>query len=74
MKRIHSSLNTIELSMLKDMLERENIECIIKQENLSQLAGIMSPGHCMAELWILNDEDEDKAQEILNEYLKGIVG
>lgn len=74
MKRIHSSLNTIELSMLKDMLERENIECTIKQENLSQLAGIMSPGHCMAELWILHVEDEEKAQEILDEYLKGIEG
>lgn len=67
MKRIHSSLNTIELSLLKDMLERENIDCTIKQENLSQLAGIMSPGHCMAELWILNDKDEEKAQEVMND-------
>ena len=47
MLRIHSSQNTIELSLLKDMLERENIECTIKQENLIQLAGIMSPGHCI---------------------------
>jgi len=65
MKRIHSSLNTIELSMLKDHLDREDFECIIQQENLSQLAGIMSPGHCMAELWILNDEDEEKALKVL---------
>ncbi|GEM_PF-4108958 len=48
MKRIHSSLNAIELSLMKDMLERESIDCTIKQDNLSQLAGIMSPGHCKA--------------------------
>jgi hypothetical protein len=68
---VHSSLNTVELSMLKDMMEREGIDCILKQENLSALAGIMSPGHCMAELWILND-DEIKAQEFVDEYLEGI--
>jgi hypothetical protein len=72
MKRIHSSLNTVELSMLKDMMEREGIDCILKQENLSALAGIMSPGHCMAELRILNDDDEIKAQEFVDEYLEGI--
>lgn len=71
MKRIHSSLNTVELSMLKDMKEREGIDCILKQENLSALVGIMSPGHSMAELWILND-DEIKAQEFVDEYLEGI--
>ena len=69
---VHSSLNTVELSMLKDMMEREGIDCILKQENLSTLAGIMSPGHCMAELWILNDDDEIKAQEFVDEYLEGI--
>jgi hypothetical protein len=74
MIRIHSSLNTVELSMLKDTLEREGIDSIIKQENLSALAGIMSPGHCMAELWILNDKYFDKAQEMVDEYLKGIKG
>lgn len=54
---------------------QDGIVSIIKQENLSALAGIMSPGHCMAELWILNDEDEsdeEKAQEIVDEYVKGI--
>lgn len=70
MKRIHSSLNTVELSMLKDMMEREGIDCILKQENLSALAGIISPAHCMAELWLLNDEQLEKAQEIIDEYLK----
>ena len=74
MIRIHSSLNTVELSMLKDTLEREGIDSIIKQENLSAFAGIMSPGHCMAELWILNDKYFDKAQEMVDEYLKGIKG
>jgi hypothetical protein len=34
----------------------------------------MSPGHCMAELWILNDKYFDKAQEMVDEYLKGIKG
>jgi hypothetical protein len=70
MKRIHSSLNTVELSMLKDMMEREGIDCILKQENLSALAGIMSPAYCMAELSLLNDEQLEKAQEIIDEYLK----
>jgi hypothetical protein len=70
MKRIHSSLNTVELSMLKDMMEREGIDCILKQEKLSALAGIMSKAHCMAELWLLNDERLEKAQEIIDEYLK----
>ena len=54
---------------------QDGIVSIIKQENLSTLAGIMSPGHCMEELWILNDEDEsdeEKAQEIVDEYVKGI--
>ncbi len=69
MKRIHSSLNTVELSMLKDMMEREGIDCILKQENLSALAGIMYPGHSMAALWILH-ADEIKAQEFVDEYLE----
>ena len=74
MKRIHSSLNTVELSMLKDMMEREGIDCILKQENLSALAGIMYPAHCMAELWLLNEEQLEKVQEIVDEYLIGIKG
>ena len=56
---------------------QDGIVSIIKQENLSALAGIMSPGRCMAELWILNDEDEsdeEKVQEIEDAYLKGIKG
>ena len=58
--------------MLEDIMEQKGINSTIKQENLSQLAGIMSSGNCMAELYILNYEAEEKTCESFDNYCKGI--
>lgn len=69
MKLIRQSLQIAELHMLKGLLEKSGIDCDVKRENITGLAGRIPMAECLAELWIINDEDFENAQKILNTYL-----
>jgi hypothetical protein len=65
LKKIYTSTNLAECSLRKGVLESHGIRCIIKNELLSPLAGVVPAPEVWPELWILDDEKLDEALELL---------
>jgi hypothetical protein len=53
------------IQLLKSTLEETGIESTIRNESLSVALGDIPFTECLPALWILNDEDYQKAEEIL---------
>jgi hypothetical protein len=56
------------VAQLKDVLEAEGIPCLIKNENLSGIAGEVPFAETFPELWIQNDSDLSRAASIKAEW------
>ena len=67
MKQIYSSNNLQYCLFLKEILESEGIQCMIRNEYLSNLAGELPVEQTWPELFILDDSDILKAEKILAE-------
>jgi hypothetical protein len=70
MKKLMTVNNLIECDMFKGILEAEGIPCFIKNEytSLSAGAGWTGPlGFAAPELWVIDDDQFDKAEELLRE-------
>lgn len=65
MKRVYSSFNRIAVHHARNLLEAEGIHALVKNEFLSSAMGELPPAECQAELWVLKEEDEPRAAEIL---------
>ncbi|MBN3040514.1 MAG: DUF2007 domain-containing protein [Candidatus Omnitrophica bacterium] len=69
MKLLYKSLKVAELHIIKGLLESYGIECEVKREEITGFAGQIPWSECLAELWVLNDQDFEKAEKILKEQL-----
>ena len=69
MKKIYSSQDRLMTGHMKNILENEEIECIIKNEHLSSILGEIPPIECWAEVWIVGDSQYDRAFQIVEEAL-----
>jgi putative signal transducing protein len=54
--------------IVKGLLEKAKIPCMIRNEHLSMALGELAPSECSPELWILNDEDYPRAREIVDAW------
>jgi hypothetical protein len=54
-----------KLQLLKGLLDEEEIPYEMRNEGLSVAMGEIPFTECMPEIWIINDEDFPKAQELL---------
>ena len=66
MKQISLLPQGPELEMLKSMLEDAGVQCLIKNEQLSQ---VFPATPFNVELWVANDEDFPRAQELCQAWL-----
>ena len=55
---------------IRDILEEEGINCMIKNLNLAGAMGEIPPIECWPEVWILQDEDYDRANSIVENLIK----
>lgn len=70
MKKIYSTENRILLKVLQSSLKESGITSIIKNEEVSgPAAGEIPPVVATPEVWIIDDEYYDAAQEILQQEL-----
>ena len=69
MKKIFVSQNLIEVEMRKERLEEAGIPCMIKNQRSSGLAGEIPFTEVFPELWVIQDEDGDRARQLLEEGL-----
>ena len=68
MKRLFTSADFILVSGLKDVLEREGIPCVVKNEILSGLAPEVPFTETFPELWVQKDSDFPRAEEIKKDW------
>jgi len=70
-KRVFSSYNLQVVHHKKNLLEAAGIRAMVRNEFLSSAMGELPPGECQVELWILDESDLRRAEEVL--YTRPIV-
>ena len=70
MKKVYSSEHGFMTEHIKEILEEEGIDCMIKNLNLSGAMGEIPPIECWPEIWILHDEDYNQANSIVEDLTK----
>jgi len=71
LKRVFSSFNQTAVYHARNLLENAGIETLVKNAVLSSAMGELPPAECQAELWVLNDADYNRAEEILYRPVTG---
>jgi hypothetical protein len=66
MKRVYEAQNPTDAHLLKDILETQDIEAIVKGELLWAARG--ETPDCPS-VWVVNDEDYEEAMQVMREYL-----
>jgi hypothetical protein len=65
LKRVFSSYNQTAVYHARNLLETEGIETLVRNAILSSAMGELPPAECQAELWVVNDSDLKRAEDIL---------
>ena len=71
MKRVFTAPTLTEAHLVMGALRNEGIEAVIKNEYLSGLAGEVPFMEAWPEVWIMEDQDFERAQSLLSRYEKG---
>jgi hypothetical protein len=66
LKRVFSSYDQTAVYHARNLLEIEGIRTLVRNAALSSAMGELPPAECQAELWVLNDSDLKRAEEILS--------
>jgi hypothetical protein len=72
MKKLHvfNFWDRLQAGMLKDILAKEGIECMLRNDQLSSAVGEIPFVECCPELWIVDDEAYPRARLFLDAWLK----
>jgi len=70
MKQVFVSQNLVEVESFREILTQDGIDCTIKNERGSSLAGEVPFAEVFPELWVIHDEDYPKAKELLDNWDK----
>lgn len=65
MKRLYTDQNSLLVGNVKNILENNDIECVIKNFMLVGGLGELPPTACSTELWVIDDDKYDEAELIL---------
>ena len=71
MTRVFSSFDLLAVHHAKNLLEAEGIRAVVKNERLASAMGELPPAECQAEVWVMNDADALRAEEVLNRNISG---
>lgn len=69
MERVYSAQNSLLVDNLKNVLEAEEIECIVKNRQLSGAVGEVPPIEAWLELWVLDDAHVERAHALVDAAL-----
>lgn len=53
---------------LRELLEKETIACLIRNEHLFIAVGELAPQECIPAFWVLNDADYPGASEVVEAW------
>ena len=66
MQKLHTADDPIFIGYLRSLLEAEGIACNIRNELLIGGSGELPPNECWPEIWVLNDDDFQRATAIVD--------
>ena len=72
MKQVYTSEDRVYIYHLKNLLEAENIECFVKNDNLSSLMGEIPITVAWPELWVSDSDMEAWAKQVINQSKKEV--
>ncbi len=72
MKKLHTFAlaEQAQAGLLKELLQREGVNCIIRNEQLFSALGEIPFLECSPELWVVDDEVWPRAKALLDGWLK----
>lgn len=72
MKKLHTFTlaDRAEAGLLKELLEREGVTCLIRNEQLFAALGEIPFLECSPELWVVDDEVWPRAKLLLDHWFK----
>ena len=65
MKRVFSSYNLAAVHHARNLLDASGIRAVVKNQYLSSGMGDLPPAECQPELWVLQDADAARAEQLL---------
>ena len=69
MKSIYSAADSLLVNHLRNLLQSQGIQCEVKNQVLSGAAGELPPTDCWPELWVSEDSQAAKAEQIIKTAL-----
>ena len=68
MKKLYVSQSLIDVESRKELLDQAEIPCTIKNQRSAMLGGEVPFAEVFPELWVLQDEDFERAQSLLKDW------
>jgi hypothetical protein len=65
LKRVFGSFNQTAVYHARNLLEQAGIGVFVRNAMLSSAMGELPPAECQAEVWVLEESDYRRAEEIL---------
>jgi len=69
MKKIYSAQDPLMIGHLKNILESQGIDCVLKNTYLAGAVGELPPIECWPELWVVDDAEYSMAEGVLGKAL-----
>ena len=65
MKRVFSSFDLVAVHHARNLLQVEGIAAEVRNELLGSAMGQLPPNECQVELWVLDDAEAERAEQLL---------
>jgi hypothetical protein len=65
MKRVFVGETLADVGLLKQLLEHEGLDCYVRNEQLGGALGEVPFLECMPELWVLRNDDAERATALI---------
>lgn len=71
MKCVYSHDNPFLVFNIRNILENNGIDCLVKNDIISSAAGEVPPISVWPEVWIINDNDLKKSEKLIDNAIHG---
>lgn len=69
MRKIYSTDDRVKAGHLQSILEENGIRTLIKNQSLSGAIGELPPIECWPEIWIIDDGEFERANDLINAFI-----
>lgn len=72
MKKVHTSPDSLLIGHLKNILEQNDIACVLMNVYSHGAAGELPPDQVWPQIWVLDDAQFLQARELINQVLRPV--